>query len=255
MEAMVLKGTSEEQKVAGWVANLLMQRGFIYALNADVELAHADLVEYFASQTGAQEPAEIAALLDRAVEANAHLFSQRDAPDGAVIWMPKRHLVELFKSPTPPEPAPVAARTESPRPKPAPSPRAEVAAEKAEPAPPRKRKAAEKPAVEKVASMDDLPVTQQYQLAVLKAMHLMDGSGKAALIVDMVPTLMNLPEEHQGTYARGPEGKSEEAKYIKFVHSARRFLIKQGELESPTRGIWAITAAGSERLKAAGMVE
>jgi hypothetical protein len=253
METTALKGTSEEQKMAGWVANLLMQRGFIYALNADVELAHADLVEYFASQAGAQEPAEIASLLDRATEANAHLFRQREATDGSVIWISKRQLVELFQSPTPPEPAPAVARTDSPRPKP--TPKAEAPAKKAEPAPTRKRKAPEKPVASEKVSLDDLPVTQQYQLAVLKAMHSMDGSGKAALIVDMVPTLMNLPEEHQGTYARGPEGKSEEAKYIKFVHSARRFLIKQGELESPTRGIWAITAAGSERLKAAGLIE
>ena len=252
MEAKEIKGTSEEKHIASWVASLMMQRGFAYGLNADVELAHADLVEYFASQDVAEGLVEVAALLDRAMDVNAHLFGRRDTPDGTVLWIPKWQLVDLLDVDDALSPPVVVDQPTAPRAKPTELP---IPPQKAEPKPPRTRKVASKEAAGEEVSLDDLPVTQQYQLAVLRALHELGGSGKAALIVDMVPTLMELPAEHQGTYARGPEGKSEEAKYVKFVHSARRFLIKQDELTSPTRGIWAITEAGTERLKAAGVIE
>ena len=100
---------------------------------------------------------------------------------------------------------------------------------------------------------EETPVTRQYQLAVLQAVHKLGGTGKAARVVQMIPQVMVVPVEHLGTYARGPEGKSEQPKYVKFVHSARRFLIHQGQLESPDRGMWRITSAGLDRLKKAGL--
>ena len=97
-------------------------------------------------------------------------------------------------------------------------------------------------------------MTQQYQLAVLLALHKLGGSGKASEVTEMIPELMTLPDEHKGTYARGADGKSEQPKYVKFVQSARGFLIQNEELESPSRGEWAITPAGVERLLQAGLI-
>jgi hypothetical protein len=250
MESTALHGTTEDKHIVSWVANLMMQRGLFYASNADIELGHADLVDYFVSQGVAEDPSTTAALLDRAMAANAYLFGRRDTPDGAVFWIAKKQLLSLLQAGNVPEP-PAASQPAAPRAKAAPP----ASAGEKEPRPTRKRRAEPKVEADEAASLDDLPVTRQYQLAVLRALHELGGSGKAALIVDMIPTLMELPVEHQGTYARGPEGKSEEAKYVKFVHSARRFLIQQDELTSPQRGIWAITEAGAQRLKDAGVIE
>lgn len=253
MDVMALNGTPDEQKIAGWVANLMVQRGFVYSLNAEIELGRAELVDYFVSQGVAADSGAVEALLDRAVGANAHLLGRRDTPDGAVFWIAKRRLVELLKSPSvqpdsgPARPAATKKAMATPRPA--------APKETAQRPVTRKRSASKKEAAPSAEAKADLPVTRQYQLAVLHAMHKLGGSGKAALIIEMVPSVMELPTEHQGTYARGPEGKSEEPKYIKFVHSARRFLIQQGELGSPQRGIWAITPAGVERLVAAGVIK
>jgi len=239
METVEMKGNAKQRRMAGWVANLMWQQGLSFALDTDIELGQDELVDYFVSQRVVRDPGKAAELLEDAMAVNSDLFGRRDDSDSITYWVSKRRLVEFQHKPSrngvpeadsqPEESAPAKKATRS------------------------KKKPAKK-TVPSDESTGEAPITQQYQLAVLQALHDLGGSGKAAIVVGMVPTLMELPKDHQGTYARGPAGKSEEAKYIKFVHSARRFLIKQGELQSPQRGIWAITAKGTKRLKKAGVI-
>ena len=244
METMELNGNAKQRRMAGWVANLMWQQGLSFALDADIELGRDELVDYFVSQRVVRDPGKAAELLEDAMAVNSDLFGRRDDSDSITYWVSKRRLVEFQHKPSrngvpeaesqPEESAPAKKVTRSKK-----KPRAKKPAKTTAPAD---------------ESTGEEPITQQYQLAVLQALHYLGGSGKAAIVVGMVPTLMELPKDHQGTYARGPAGKSEEPKYIKFVHSARRFLIKQGELRSPQRGIWAITAKGTKRLKKAGVI-
>ncbi|MGC8826024.1 MAG: winged helix-turn-helix domain-containing protein, partial [Anaerolineae bacterium] len=108
-------------------------------------------------------------------------------------------------------------------------------------------------AAKPVDGLGDLPVSQRYQLAILLAIHQLGGQAKAGDVIERVPALMTLPEEHEGTYLRGTKGTAEEPKYVKYVHWERRNLVDQGELESPQRGVWALTPAGERRLKEAGL--
>jgi hypothetical protein len=309
METKSLQGTPEEQRMAGWIANLFLQRGFSFALNARVELERGELVEYFMSQGQGEGPEQLVGLIESAVGANSDVFSRADS-DGEIVYsVPKRKLVELLQPPamesrplSAPRPAKrlvtdaaQAAKTAAPAlvaeapvlpPEPRPVPAPEPVAVEAAPAPahrpqpstpptlaapsrsrerresPAPSPTAERPAaVEPTASSreskgqidENLPITLQYKLAILQALYRLGGSGRAADVVTMIPELMQLPEDHRGTYARGPEGKSEEPKYVKYVHSARRFLIQDEELDSPNRGIWAITDKGKERLLKAGL--
>lgn len=236
MDTSKLKGDTPVRTMAGWILNLFMQRGFSFALDSRIEIGQAELVEYFLSQRVNSDEAKLIELIESAVALNAHLLNRSQTPEGVLYWAPKRKLVEFFRTsaatPAPAEkaPAPAAPKVERPAPPP-----------KAAPAKP--------------AMAEKLPITHQYQLAVLQAVHKLGGSAKAADVIDMVPNLMTLPEGHQRAYIRGQAGTSEQPKYVKFVHSARRFLIQQGELESPERGVWTITQAGLQRLKEAGLLE
>jgi hypothetical protein len=247
--------------MAEWIVNLLSQRGFSFGSGSVIELGQAELADYFATQPGLPRDREsLLALMEDAAGANAGRFHRRENAEGVSYWATKGELAQALPSPAP---TPVAPKKEKARvlPPPAPAPAAPKKKEKA-PAPAaeatkakrveRAAPPAKKQEVEP-AEGEDLPVTRQYQLAVLQALSKLGGRGKAAQVISMIPDLMELPPEHQGTYARGPEGKSEEPKYVKFIHSARRFLIRQGELESPEHGIWAITEGGVARLKDAGL--
>jgi len=240
METKRFKGTPDVQKMAAWITNLMMQRGFSFASDSTIELGQAELVEYFASQPGQpKDHDDLVALMEEAVETSAGLLHRRASAEDVTYWAIKRELEQFLH-------APATAALPKQEKAPAPSP-----ARSQDAKPPKRETPAEREK-EKPADEGELPITQQYQIAVLKALHQLGGRGKAAHVIDMIPQVMELPSEHQGTYARGPEGKSEEPKYVKFVHSARRFLIQQGEVESPDRGIWAITERGEARLKSAG---
>jgi hypothetical protein len=247
METTSLMGTSDAQNMVAWITSLLLQRGSSFAENSPIELDQAELADYFASQPGLPQDRELlVGLMEDAVGAHPNLLHRRESAEGVSYWATKRDLMRFQQAP--------AATGEPPKKVTTPTPRPSRPAEE-KPARREKRVAAEErekkdeePAVE-----DEVPVTRQYQLAVLQALTKLGGRGKAAQVISMIPELMDLPPEHQGTYARGPEGKSEEPKYVKFVHSARRFLIKQGEVESPERSIWAITRQGTLRLKDAGL--
>ena len=247
MSAMELHGSSEERRMTSWIINLFLQRGFSFALDSSIELAQQELVDYFVSQGMAGDAGEIARQIESAATANAGLIRRLENADEIVYRARKRDLL-----PFSPQVEPMR-KLKAPA-KPSAAPALEGAAPP-EPAPPPE---AEEPVLESAhlpKPLEETPVTQQYQLAVLLALRRVGGSAKAADVVDMIPELMPLPEEHQGTYARGPKGESKEPKYVKFVHSARRFLLQQGQLDSPRRGVWAITPQGIERLKEAGLIE
>jgi len=222
MDKLELIGAPATQQMAEALLRLFLQTGFSFGLDADITLGQQDLADYLVAQGVAGDAASAIRQIEAAVAENGHLFRRRETPEGVEYVARKRQLMEPAK----------AAPAKAAPPKPAPAPATA-------PAP---------------ASLGDAPVTQQYQLAVLLALHKLGGSGKAAEVIEMIPDLMALPDEHKATYARGAAGKSEQPKYVKFVQSARGFLIQDGELESPSRGVWAITPAGMERLLQAGLI-
>jgi hypothetical protein len=226
MDKLELKGAPEIQTLARWMVTLFLQSGFSFGLDADITLGQADLADYLATQGLCRDRETLILELDQAAAENGHIFRRREAADGVEYVARKRRLIEPAK--------PIAS---------APKPAAPS------------RPTAAPAAVAPPTPAGDVPITQQYQLAVLMALHRLGGSGKAADVIEMAPDLMALPEEHRATYARGTEGKSEQPKYVKFVQSARGFLIQSGELESPSRGLWAITPAGEARLRAAGLIK
>lgn len=269
MEAYPLQGTEAEQRLAGWLLNLFSLRGFSFALDATIEFEQAELVSYFLERGLDSDEARVCAALEAAVAANAHVFHRQETPSGVIYWARKREIAALQR---PAEPAPTAApvvgkapapkRAAAPAPEPAPAPAPPAEPTAPEPAPTPAPTAA--PAVSEseapppssakpVDGLGDLPLSQRYQLAILLALHQLGGRAKAGDVIDKVPALMTLPEEHVGTYLRGAKGTAEEPKYVKYVHWERRNLVDQGELESPQRGVWALTPAGARRLEEAGL--
>lgn len=240
MEAYTLQGTEAEQRLAGWLLNLFSLRGFSFALDATIEFEQAELVSYFLERGVDSDEARVCAALEAAVAANGHVFHRQETPSGVIYWARKREIAALQR---PAEPAPTTAPAvgKAPAPKRAAAP---AVPESAAPAP-----SSAKP----VDGLGDLPLSQRYQLAILLALHQLGGRAKAGDVIDEVPTLMTLPEEHVGTYLRGAKGTAEEPKYVKYVHWERRNLVEQGELESPQRGVWALTPAGARRLEEAGL--
>lgn len=266
MEAYTLQGTEAEQRVAGWLLNLFALRGFSFALDAVIEFEQAELVSYFMERGLDSDEERVRAALEAAVAANPQLFHRRETPAGVVYWARKRELIPALRpaapaptampstpKPAAPKKAAAPAPAPAPTPAPAPAPAPEPAPEPA-PAPEAPKAEAPAPAAAKpVDSLGDLPVSQRYQLAILLALHQLGGQAKAGDVIDRVPALMTLPEEHEGTYLRGSKGTVEEPKYVKYVHWERRNLVDQGELDSPQRGVWALTPAGERRLKEAGL--
>ncbi len=269
MEASMIQGTEAEQRLAGWLLNLFALRGFSFALDAIIEFEQAELVSYFVERGLDPDEERVRAALEAAVTANPQLFHRRETPAGVIYWARKRELVPALRpaapapaaapsTPKPAVPKPAAATAPAPAPTlaPTPEPPAPAPAPTREPAPAPEVPKAEAPAPaagKPVDGLSDLSIGQRYQLAILLALHQLGGQAKAGDVIERVPALMTLPDEHQGTYLRGTKGTVEEPKYVKYVHWERRNLVDQGELESPQRGVWALTPAGERRLKEAGL--
>jgi hypothetical protein len=239
-------GAKRRETIAGWVINLLMQRGFSYSLNSEITLNRSELADFLVGQGLSQDRQALESEIDAVVQAHAGVLTLRE--DDGETWLvsTKKKLLTL-----PGVSQPAAAAGPAPRPA-APKPAPVAPAEAKRPAPAPEPKAA--PAAEAPAA-GEIPITQQYQLAVLQAVQRQGGTGKTADIVAAVPKFMAVPQEHLQTYTRGAEGKSEQPKYIKFAQSALQFLKKNGEVENPSRGVWSITPAGMKRLKQAGILK
>lgn len=257
MEAYTMQGTEAEQRLAGWLLNLFALRGFSFALDAVIEFEQAELVSYFLERGLDSDEERVRAALDAAVAANPQLFHRRETPAGVIYWARKRELAPALRpaAPAPAPAAPAAPKPAVPKPAAAPAPApAPTPAPEPAPAPEIPKAEAPVPAAGKpVDSLSDLSVGQRYQLAILLALHQLGGQAKAGDVIERIPELMTLPAEHQGTYIRGTKGTVEEPKYVKYVHWERRNLVDQGELDSPQRGVWALTPAGERRLKEAGL--
>jgi len=161
MDKIEFKGNAETQKLARWMANLLNQRGFSFGIESEVVLGQDELADYLLGQGEGQDRVSLIAWIEQAVADNAQLFSRRDADCGVEYVAAKRKLVELFRParPTPP------IRSAAARPAAPPAAKEKPAApEPAEAAPP----------------AGEPPVTQQYQLAILQALHKLGGAGKTA---------------------------------------------------------------------------
>jgi hypothetical protein len=252
MAQQEFQGSADAQKMAGWIANLMMQRGFSYGLNSTIEMGQDELVEYFTSQSAGASQETLVEQIEAAIAANAALLDRRETPEGVFYTVRKRKLMDFFKpAPVVPAPEPVVKRASA-----APSAASPAPAARSDKTPPvLKPERAEKPPAQKAPSAPrELAVTQRYQLAILQALHQLGGSAATAAVVELVPKVMEVPADHMETYARGPAGKSEQPKYVKYVQSARGALIEQGELDGTQRGVWAITPGGVKRLKEAGLI-
>jgi len=79
-------GTTEEQKIAEEIFDLMILQGRSYAMDAPIRQSLSSLVAYYVDRRLRRSPEDVQRLIERALERNSHVF-YREERDGQVVYV------------------------------------------------------------------------------------------------------------------------------------------------------------------------